>query len=236
MLHAVGFPDEAIPQLLVHGWWNIGGAKMSKSTGNVVDPNILADKYTAEAVRYYLMSDIATGRDADFSEERLIERYNSDLANNLGNLLNRTLNMALRYRDGLVKQAGGESPLAAQVVDLVRRYNAAMTAHEIHSGLEKIGGFVAACNTYIEMAAPWKLAKDPARAEALDHTLFVLAESLRVIAILISPILPKAADGILYQLNWSGDYALSDANWGGLPSKHQLGKPVPLFPRIETST
>ncbi|HLW36040.1 MAG TPA: class I tRNA ligase family protein [Chthoniobacterales bacterium] len=236
MLHAVGFPDEAIPQLLVHGWWNISGTKMSKSLGNVVDPSILADKYSVEAVRYYLMSDIATGRDADFSEERLIERYNADLANNLGNLLNRTLNMAVRYRDGLVKQAGGDSPLAAQVVDLVRSYNAAMTAHEIHAGLEKIGGFVTACNTYIEMAAPWKLAKDPARAEALDHTLFALAESLRVIAILVSPILPKAAHGILYQLNWSNDYALSDAKWGGLPSKHQLGNPVPLFPRIETST
>ena len=234
MLHAVGFPDEAMPQLLVHGWWNIAGAKISKSTGNIVDPNVLADKYSVEAVRYYLMSDIATGRDADFSEERLIERYNADLANSLGNLLNRTLNMAHRYRDGLVKQAGGDSPLASQAADLIRSYNAAMGAHEIHAGLEKIGSFVTACNTYIEMASPWKLAKDPARVEALDHTLFALAESLRVLAILISPILPKAAHGILYQLNWSRDYALSDAEWGGLPTKHQLGKPVPLFPRIET--
>src|SRR5436309_14616302 len=100
MLHASGFPDEQRPQLLVHGWWNLGGAKMSKSAGNVIDPFVLADKYSAEAVRYYLISDIATGKHADFSEERLIERYNSDLANNLGNLLNRTLNMAQRYRDG----------------------------------------------------------------------------------------------------------------------------------------
>src|SRR6266581_1002766 len=97
MLHAIGFPDEAIPQLLVHGWWNISGTKISKSAGNVVDPNALADKYGAEALRYYLMSDIATGKDADFSEERLIERFNSDLANNLGNLLNRTLNMTQKY-------------------------------------------------------------------------------------------------------------------------------------------
>jgi methionyl-tRNA synthetase len=235
MLHAIDFPDGAIPQLLVHGWWNIGGTKMSKSLGNVVDPSVLADKYSVEAVRYYLTSDIATGRDADFSEERLIERYNADLANSLGNLLNRTLNMAHRYRDGIVRQAGGDSPLAAETANLLRAYNAAMSAHEIHAALEKIGGFATTCNTYIEMAAPWKLAKDPARAEALDHTLFALAEALRIIAILISPILPKATDGILYQLNWSRDYTLSDANWGGLPSNHQLGKPVPLFPRIETS-
>src|SRR3984893_4038250 len=126
MLHAIGCPDDAMPQLLVHGWWNLSGAKMSKSLGNIVDPNVLADKYGAEAVRYYLMSDIAMGKDADFSEERLIERYNADLANSLGNLLNRTLNMAHRYREGVVKQTGGDSPLAAQAADLARGCNAAM--------------------------------------------------------------------------------------------------------------
>src|SRR5438552_7770642 len=123
MLHAVGFPDDAMPQLLVHGWWNMSGAKMSKSAGNIVDPNILADKYGAEAVRYYLMSDIVIGHDADFLEYRFIERNNADLANNLSNLLNRTLNMAHRYREGVVKQTGGDSPLAAQPVDLVRTYS-----------------------------------------------------------------------------------------------------------------
>src|SRR5438477_670506 len=103
MLHALGFPDEQMPTLLVHGWWNVSGAKMSKSLGNVVDPDVLTDKYGAGALRYYLMSDIVTGKDADFSEERLIERYNADLANSLGNLVNRTLNMAQRYRAGYVR-------------------------------------------------------------------------------------------------------------------------------------
>src|SRR6266436_2385796 len=93
MLHAIGFPDDQMPQLLVHGWWNLGGAKMSKSAGNIIDPFVLSEKYGAEALRYYLMSDIATGKDADFSEERLVERYNTDLANSIGNLLNRTINM-----------------------------------------------------------------------------------------------------------------------------------------------
>ena len=90
MLHAIGFPDDQMPQLLVHGWWNLGGAKMSKSVGNIVDPFVFIDKYGSDALRYYLISDMATGQDADFSEERLIERYNTDLANSLGNLLNRT--------------------------------------------------------------------------------------------------------------------------------------------------
>src|SRR5262249_22011449 len=118
MLHAIGFADEQMPQLLVHGWWNISGAKMSKSVGNIVDPVALADKYSADALRYYLMSDIATGQDADFSEERLVSRYNTDLANSLGNLLNRTLNMAHRYRDGrlTISKDGGIMPRAEYFV------------------------------------------------------------------------------------------------------------------------
>jgi methionyl-tRNA synthetase len=234
MLHAIGFPDDQMPQLLVHGWWNLGGAKMSKSAGNIIDPFVLADKYSHDAVRYYLMSDIATGQDADFSEERLIERYNADLANSLGNLLNRTLNMAHRYRDGVVKRTGGDSPLAAQVADLLREYERAMSRFEVHSAISRLVEFATTCNTYIEMTAPWKLAKDPGRSEALDHVLFVLAESLRIIGVLISVVLPAAAREIFYQLNVPGQYKLSDAQWGGLPDTHRLGKPKPLFPRIES--
>src|SRR5437667_1937407 len=130
MLHAIGFPDDQIPQLLVHGWWNLGGAKMSKSSGNIVDPFALIEKYRADALRYYLMSDIATGQDADFAEKRLVERYNADLANSLGNLLNRTLYMVTKYRSGKVKPVRfafaigefdspeNESELAARVVNL----------------------------------------------------------------------------------------------------------------------
>ena len=235
MLHAIGFPDDQMPQLLVHGWWNLGGAKMSKSAGNIVDPFALIEKYGGEALRYYLMSDIATGQDADFSKERLVERYNADLANSLGNLLNRTLNMAHRYRDGVVKRTGGESPLAAQATDLVRQYERAMSRFEVHAAISRLVEFATTCNIYVEMSAPWKLAKDPSRSDALDHVLFALAESLRIIGVLISAILPQSAREIFYQLNVGGEYKLSDANWGGLPDEHHLGKPTPLFPRIEIS-
>src|SRR5438105_7313233 len=103
MLHAIGFSDAEMTQLLVHGWWNIAGAKMSKSEGNVVDPNALADKYGSDALRYYLIGEIVTGSDADFSENLLVERYNANLANKLGNFLNRELNMTQRYRDQRVR-------------------------------------------------------------------------------------------------------------------------------------
>src|SRR5437867_4008378 len=201
MLHAIGFPDDQMPQLLVHGWWNLGGAKMSKSAGNIIDPFVLIDKYGSDALRYYLISDIPTGQDADFSEERFTERYNADLANSLGNLLNRTLNMAHRYRDGVVTKTGGESPLAAQAADLLRDYESAFEQFEVHAAISRLMEFATTCNTYIEMNAPWKLAKDPSRSEALDHVLFVLAESLRIIGVLISPLLPQSAREIFYQLN-----------------------------------
>jgi methionyl-tRNA synthetase len=233
MLHAIGFPDHQMPQLLVHGWWNLGGAKMSKSAGHIVDPFVLAEKYGPEALRYYLMSDIATGQDADFSEERLVERYNADLANSLGNLLNRTLNMVHRYRDGAVKRTGGDSPLATQAAVLVDEYSGAMSRFEIHAAISQLMQFATTCNTYIEMAAPWKLAKDPSRSDALDHVLFALAESLRITGVLISPVLPNAAREIFYQLNVRNQRQVSDVSWGRLPDQHQLGKPRPLFPRIE---
>jgi methionyl-tRNA synthetase len=236
MLHALGFTDEQMPQLLIHGWWNISGAKMSKSLGNVVDPDALADNYGAEALRYYLMSDISTGKDADFSEQRLIERYNSDLANNIGNLLNRALNMSHRYRSGVIRHGRGDGPLRTQAADAVAAYRAQFDGYQVHGALASVSEFVTACNTYVEMTAPWKLAKDGERAEDLDNVLYALAESLRIIALLISPVLPMASAGIFEQLNWRCGGSLSDVEWGLLPDGHTVGKPVPLFPRIEAAT
>jgi methionyl-tRNA synthetase len=269
MLYAIGFPDDAMPQLLVHGWLNLGGAKISKSLGNVVDPFELADKYGAEAVRYYLMSDIATGQDANFSEERLVLRYNNDLANSLGNLLNRTLTMAERYRAGLLRTdkeyerqleafmkleqlPGGAKGLenpeylplldhAASVINAVAEFDEAMDeAVAIDAALVASVFAATRCNTLVERTSPWQLAKQKETAVQLDGVLYHLAESLRIIAILISPVLPGAAHGIFDQLNWKMElsgkeerFSLKDAEWGGLPDGHVVGKPVPLFPRIE---
>ena len=271
MLHAIGFPDDQMPQLLVHGWLNIAGAKMSKSVGNIVDSIVLADKYGVDALRYYLMSDIATGQDSDFSEERLVERYNTDLANSLGNLLNRTLNMAEKYRAGLLRTDPDYStrldmfmrleqlptdakgllerpeyvPLfdhAASVVNAIGGFKQAMNEFLIHSALSTSIGIAERCNMLVERTSPWKLAKQKEDAQQLDAVLYHLVESLRIIAILISPVSPKAAHGIFDQLNWKMElsgkeerFSLADAEWGRLPDGHVVGKPVPLFPRIETS-
>jgi methionyl-tRNA synthetase len=233
MLKALDFTAEEMPMLLVHGWWNVSGAKMSKSLGNVVDPNQLADKYGAEALRYYVMSDIATGKDSDFSEERLVLRYNTDLANNLGNLLNRTLNMAQKYRAGKVTRSA-EAGLSARAGECAATHARLFTEFAIDGAMSQAQALATEANQFIEQRTPWKLAKDPGRAAELDLVLYQLAESLRIIAILISPVLPKAAAGIFAQLNWDKPFALADAQWGGLPDGHILGQPTPLFPRIET--
>jgi methionyl-tRNA synthetase len=232
MLHAMGFADDAIPNLLVHGYINLGGDKVSKSLGNVVDPMALADKYGAGALRYYLMREAVTGQDMEFSEERLIVRYNSDLANGLGNLLNRTLNMTARYREGLLKRPTS-SLLEAAAVEAIRLYDLAFGRNEPHAAMEAASGLVVRCNTYIEETTPWKLAKDPDRAAELDEVLYGLAESLRILAILYTPVLPDASLAMLEQLGIASVQNSSHLTWGGLPDGHLLGSPVPLFPRIE---
>src|SRR6516225_1188114 len=207
MLHAIGFPDDQMPQLLVHGWWNLAGAKMSKSVGNIVDPFVIADKYGADALRYYLMSDIATGQDADFSEERLIERYNADLANSLGNLLNRTLNMIHRYSPDFRKRQvdvsiPGEWWPSSAWRETLSRFGVAMNSAEFSQAVREVHVFATSCDVFIESVKPWILAKDSKRLSHLWEILYQLVESLRIIAILISPVLPKAAHKIFDQLNW----------------------------------
>ena len=252
MLHAIGFQDDQMPQLLVHGWWNLGGAKMSKSTGNIVDPFALADKYGAEALRYYLTNAIVTGKDADFSEKLLVRDFNSDLANALGNLVNRTLNMIHRFRDGTIKSIDLKELPESEVKSNLQTWS----TDELQAGKKLYTNEFAdfrpsnalsaplaralACNALVEISAPWNLAKDRQKEQLLDAVLYQLAESLRIIAILISPVLPKAAHGIFDQLNWKMElsgkeerFSLADAEWGGLPDGHIVGKPVPLFPRIE---
>jgi methionyl-tRNA synthetase len=251
MLHAIGFPDNQMPQLLVHGWWNLGGAKMSKSVGNVVDPFALIERYGAEALRYYLMS-VDTGQDADFKEGFLIEEFNLDLANTLGNLVNRTLNMVHRFRNGEINSID----LTTLAEGEVRSHLETWSNDEFKAGRtfykDKFDHFrpknalsaplarALACNALVEISAPWNLAKAKEQEKLLDAVLYHLAESLRIIAIWISPVLPRGAHGIFDQLNWKMElggkeerFSLADAEWGRLPDGHVVGKPTPLFPRIE---
>ena len=236
ILHAAGFTDAEIPPLLVHGYINIGGAKMSKSLGNIVDPAVLAEKYGPGALRYYLMRETVTGQDMEFSEDRLVVRYNSDLANDLGNLLNRTLNMAKRYRASVLKRVDPADPWLAEARAVAVQYAAKMDQFQVHAALEAAFGLAGKCNAYIEEQAPWKLAKDPALADQLDGVLYRLAEALRILSILIAPVLPEAARGMAEQLNVTAEPTLVAAlnAEAALPDGHVLGAPTPLFPRIET--
>jgi methionyl-tRNA synthetase len=232
MLKAMGFADDEMPTFLVHGYVLVDGDKMSKSLGNIRDPNTFADLFGVEALRYYLMRDCVVGQDMDFTDERLIQRFNSELANGLGNLVNRTLTMAHRYRGGRLCPSiqGG---LRDRALAATRAYAEAMEAGSINLALEKVAELVTEANQFVERSAPWKLARETNNEAQLDGILYHLAEVIRLIAIMISPVIPKAAADILEQLNWTGPLALAEASWGVLPEGHQLGKPQPIFPRIE---
>jgi methionyl-tRNA synthetase len=237
MLHALGFSDDQMPKLLVHGWWNIAGAKMSKSLGNVVDPKLLADKYGAEALRYYLMSDIVTGYDADFLDYRIIERYNDNLANSVGNLLNRTLNMAMRYCEGKLAR-GGKGEATAWFESQVQAYRGLAEDVAMSGTMDCIVKIAYEANATIEKAAPWRMVKE-GNAKAAAELLYDICDRLRVVGILVSPVLPTAGHRIFDQLNWKMElsgkderFFLADAEWGMLPDSHVVGKPTPLFPKI----
>ena len=252
MLHALGFPDEQMPKLLVHGWWNISGAKMSKSLGNVVDPDALANKYSVEALRYYLMRDMATGKDADFSAERLLICYAGDLANVVGNMVNRSLSMSQRYRNGMLRKVPAESlpagegteemrVLASLEVTNGRKYfSEAMDSFRPDLAFTAAASLAIFCNHLVELTSPWQLAKNETEGDRLDAVLYHLAETSRINAVFISPFLPKAAHRIFDQVNWKMElsgkeerFSLDDAEWGKLPDGHVVGEPTPLFPRIE---
>jgi methionyl-tRNA synthetase len=235
MLHAMGFSDEQMPHLLVHGFWSLRGEKVSKSTGNVVDPAALVETYGVTALRYYLMRDAVMGRDADFSEERLILRHNTELGNGLGNLVNRTLSMTHRYRDGSPKQVSLPADLAAHLAadaESVKTFVAQMDATQIHAGIETMVDLVNRANALVDSAAPWKLAKDPEHADRLDAVLSTLILSARTAATLLLPVAPEAAIEILRQI------ALPTLEFGGLaisalPEGYRCGEPKPVFPRLE---
>jgi methionyl-tRNA synthetase len=238
MLHAMGFSDDQMPRLLVHGWWNIRGEKMSKSLGNVVNPDELADKFGADALRYYLVRDIVTGKDSDFDLKRLVMLFNTELANELGNLCNRALNMSQRFTGGILRTGGPlqDEDLALQqsLVESITAYRAAMDEFDVAKALEALNRHVVACNRYAEQMKPWELNKDPEQKERVQTVLYHFAESVAHCAVLLSPVLPEAAAKLASQLRRDDllTLKLDDLKWGLLNDGHEIGKPKPVFPRI----
>lgn len=234
-----------IPQMVYgHGWLIVDGEKMSKSKGNVIDPIPLLKEFGSDAIRYYLLNDIQLGQDGNFSRDRLIGRINSDLSNDLGNLLYRTLSMAEKYRGGVVAKgdASGDAAVAeasaqveAHAKEALDAFRAGMNGWKINDALKAVWTFVRSLNKYIDVTAPWVLAKDPAKAPLLDAVLYHLCEGLRITALLAEPVIPIAAEKIWNQLGLTDFRAamLADAAWGGLPDGIQTEKGAPIFPRIE---
>ncbi len=228
-------------QIYGHGWLIVDGDKMSKSKGNVVDPNLLIDEFGADAIRYFLLREIALGQDGNFSRDALIGRINADLANDLGNLLHRTLNMIGKFQNGVIEAATTknetDAALIADAAELLAAYESGMENMEISPVMKKLWAFIGRANKYIDETAPWALAKDAAKKAELATVMYNLAESLRVISVLISPFMPETAPKIWAQLGMTGDIwdVRLDAVkvWGGLPAGQHIGQAEPIFPRIE---
>jgi methionyl-tRNA synthetase len=238
MLKSAGIP--LYQHLNVHGYWIVSDSKMSKSRGNIVKPLDLKDKYGLDAFRYFLLREMAFGLDSNFSETALVGRINADLANDLGNLVSRTLAMAERFRGGVIPRPAGLEDKDTELKDLALKIarEAGPTMEELgfHKLLISTWELINQANKYIDGMAPWALAKDPQKAERLDTVLYQLLEVLRFSAVLISPFMPQTAEKIQAYLGISEPDLQNLASleeWGGLKPGGQVRKGECLFPRIE---
>src|SRR3954468_9967644 len=228
MLLAAGLP---LPEhVFVHGFLLGGdGRKMSKSLGNVLDPFEVIERFGVEALRFYLLRDVVLGADGSVSMDGVAQRYETELANDFGNLASRTVAMLHRYRDGAVPAGPPDPALAADFDALVHRVAKLMDRVEVTQALDEIWQRVRRLNRYVEEQAPWQLAKDDARAGDLDRVLRTLADGLRSLAVLLSPWLPSTADKLLAALR-APDLSLEGARLGGRPL-HRVERLEPLFPK-----
>jgi methionyl-tRNA synthetase len=232
---------EAAPELVfAHGWITIDGQKMSKSLGNAIDPFALAERFGADSIRYFLLREAPFGSDFSYSEAKIAARHNSELANDLGNLLQRTLAMLAKYRDGIVPEgraASGE--LGKRFADLPATVRARFLDLHFREALEAIWELVTALNRTIDEHKPWVLQKE-GRAEALDALLYDLCEGLRWLAILLHPVMPERMEAMWSQLGVAGrideDWASSLRVWGGLAPRTRTAPGGALFPRLEVAS
>ena len=228
-------------QVFGHGWLVVDGTKMSKSIGNVVDPIGLIEEFGADAIRYFLLREINLGQDGNFSRDALIQRINSDLANDLGNLLHRTLNMVGKFQQGVVLAPEGRSEIDASLIEdamtTVNTFADDMNNMKISHAIKAVWAFISRANKYIDETAPWALAKDESKKQELANTMYNLVEALRIISGLIYPYMPTTAGKLWQQLNLPGtieELRLADIEkWGGTPVNMHIGQAQQLFPRIE---
>jgi methionyl-tRNA synthetase len=222
-----------------HGWLLLNGGKMSKSVGNVVDPVVLCERYGVDAIRYFLLREIPFGNDGMFTNEALINRINSDLANDLGNLLSRTVAMCDKYFGGTVRKVAGTEAIDAELESMIDGLAAKVAADmdnlTIPQALMEIFAVIQRANKYIDETAPWTLAKDEANKERLESVLYHLCEALRVAAILLNAYLPNTSPRMMQQLGLSAEQLVyADAAYGRQDA-YTVCKGEPLFPRIDVA-
>ena len=233
MLKAAGLP--IYRGLQVHGYWNLGGGKMSKSLGNVVEAFQLTEKYGHDAFRYFLLREMTFGLDATFSEEALVGRLNADLANDLGNLVSRATTMIVNFADGVVPSPGDgtvAAPLREAVAKAGRAVDDAMAEFAFQRALVAIWDLIRIVNGFIDVEQPWALAKSAARRGRLDDVLYGLGEALRALAILLEPFVPGTAAKIRASLGVREVEPLVALEWGRLAPWTPVTKPTALFPRV----
>jgi methionyl-tRNA synthetase len=241
MLMAAGI--ELPKQVFAHGWWRMGGEKMSKSDGNVVNPIDLIDEYGPDPVRYFVLREIPPGADGDFTMERFIDRFDLDLANDLGNLVHRSLSMLKKYNDAKIPSPGpAEGPddeLRELALGVLGKVRDSLEKRETNTALENIWEVIRRANKYIEESAPWTLNKE-GRSDRLNTVLYNILEMIRISSVMLTPFLPQTGAKIIAKLGLDEKEAhapfAEQIVWGRLQAGTQTELGDPLYPRIQQKT